>query len=108
MLDEDIVLEEEKPTVESTIEEPDLFMPFSVKGGMRLAPLVRIQIGQERLSALDLILKSSTVSDKKGLYVQQLKSGVHKPIKTLKTLPFEEEDDEVTIIGEFFVMEIVE
>ena len=102
--DEVAVLEEEKP-VEPMIEEPESFksnfMPFNVKGDMRVAPLVRIKISQERLSALDSILKSSEVANKKGLYVQQLKSGASKPIKTQKTWPFQE-DDEVTVIGEFF------
>ena len=96
-------LEEEIPDKEPSLEKQDPqksnFMPFNVKGDMRLAPLVRIEIGEKRLMKLDGILKELVGLKKKELYFGQLKSGVTKPIKTEKTWPTDEEDD-VTMIGE--------
>lgn len=77
------------------------FMPFQVRERMMLAPCVRLQIGKEKLKALDGSLNSG--KSLAELYVNLLKSGAHKPISTESTWPMEDkEDDDVVAIGKIY------
>ncbi|XP_058824804.1 chromatin assembly factor 1 subunit A [Topomyia yanbarensis] len=87
------------------------FMPFCVKGDMRLAPLCRTSLDEERKKRLDEMLKKSNdengndaeVVDKKQLYLAQLKGPnytVGKFDRTWVAQEDETEDDDVIFVDE--------
>lgn len=78
------------------------FMPFQVRERMKMAPCVRLQIGKDKLRALDELLKSD--KPRGELYVNQLNSGLHKPLSTQNTWPMEDKDSDVIAVGELLVM----
>lgn len=73
------------------------FMPFQIRERMKVAPCVRFQIERNQLNVLDECLKE--VKPLKELYIQELKSGLHKPKTSPKTWQSEDKDDEVIAIG---------
>lgn len=65
---------------------------------MRLAPLLRVQLTEERRHELDRAIEVEEMVD--TLYLQHLRSDVYTRGASEKTwLPFDETDDDVMIIG---------
>lgn len=66
---------------------------------MRLAPLVRVELSNDRKEDLVNFIKTQKVSDK-GLYLKCLKNGTSKPLSSGKTWPLsDKDDDDVMIVG---------
>ncbi|XP_055548398.1 chromatin assembly factor 1 subunit A-A [Wyeomyia smithii] len=94
------------------IPKQHIFMPFCVKGDMRLAPLCRCSLGEERKKLLDEILKKSNdgngndaevVTDRKKLYLAQLKNTGYRAGKSERTWiaqDDEQEEDDVIVIDD--------
>ncbi|XP_053657945.1 chromatin assembly factor 1 subunit A [Anopheles marshallii] len=82
------------------------FMPFCVKGDMRLAPTVRRVLNSNQRDALERMLKSADnekqATDRTDLYVELLRRKSHNPIKAERTwnAEDEEENDEIMIVDE--------
>lgn len=74
------------------------FMPFQIREGMKVAPLVRRVLSKDEQKNFD---KSFNVDlPKPSLYLADLKSGSHVPLKSTKIIwPVEEKDDDVMIVG---------
>lgn len=77
------------------------FMPFQIRERMKVAPTLRLHINEEQTKTLDESLK--TVKPLKELYIQELKSGSHKPGSYPNTWQSEDRDDDsdVIAIGKF-------
>lgn len=81
------------------------FMPFAVKGAMKLAPTVRRVLTKEAKGALDKLLSSGT-ENVQELYVKSLKTKSHVPLKGTKTWNSsdssdDDSEDELMIVGEY-------
>uniref|UniRef100_A0A182QTZ9 Chromatin assembly factor 1 subunit p150 C-terminal domain-containing protein n=1 Tax=Anopheles farauti TaxID=69004 RepID=A0A182QTZ9_9DIPT len=82
------------------------FMPFCVKGDMRLAPVIRRVLDPMQRNALEKIVENPGAgkhsTDCAQLYLELLRRDAHKPIKTGRTWIVEEEDekDEIMIVDE--------
>uniref|UniRef100_A0A182VWB2 DBINO domain-containing protein n=1 Tax=Anopheles minimus TaxID=112268 RepID=A0A182VWB2_9DIPT len=81
------------------------FMPFCVKGDMRLAPTVRRVLSSTQKENLENIFYSKggkNATDRTDLYVELLKRKSHNPIKTDRTwnAEDEEENDDIMIVDE--------
>ncbi|KAL1454141.1 hypothetical protein WDU94_010422, partial [Cyamophila willieti] len=77
------------------------FMPFEIKGDMRMAPLVRTQFTPERSVTLDSALHNSQESLKReSLYLGVLKRDGYVKGKGEKTWPVEVDDEPDVIILE--------
>lgn len=81
------------------------FMPFCVKGDMRLAPTARRVLLPEQRDNLDKMLCSTDgkqVFDQAHLYIEQLKQKLHKPLTTGRTWNVEddEENDDIMVVDE--------
>lgn len=81
------------------------FMPFCVKGDMRLAPTVRRVLHSAQREDLDKMLQSTEgqqTIDRAQLYLEQLKRKLHKPLKTDRTWNVEddEENDDIMVVDE--------
>jgi len=74
------------------------FMPFQIKDDMKLAPIARRFLNPEEKSVVDQILNNEFVPPS-DLYIKQLKSD-YQPLKSGRTLPSIEDDDEIIIIDE--------
>ncbi|CRL05064.1 CLUMA_CG017973, isoform A [Clunio marinus] len=75
------------------------FMPFQVRERMKVAPCVRRQMDKKQLSELDKLLNSHQSVNE--LYLKTLKSGDHKPLRSSKTWPLiDKEEDDVLLIDE--------
>lgn len=72
------------------------FMPFQIRERMKLAPIVRFQLPKERKLLLEEILLENSMAKSKT-YLDQLKTGAHKPMKTDSTWPAD--DEELMIVG---------
>lgn len=77
------------------------FMPFRIKGDMKLAPPVRRVLEKENKTNLEEIVFNGKITDKKGLYLSILKKGLVAPRKGTKT--WEVDEDDVLLIGEFLL-----
>lgn len=82
------------------------FMPFAVKGDMKLAPTVRRVFNGEAKRALDAVLKGTSVGTDPELYIKSLKTKSHVPLKGAKTWAShdssdEESEDELMVVGEY-------
>lgn len=65
---------------------------------MRLAPLLRVELTEERRHKLDRAIEVEEMVD--TLYLQHLRSGVYTRGASEKTwFPIDETDDDVMIIG---------
>lgn len=73
------------------------FMPFRIKGDMKLAPPVRRVLGKEHKKCLEEIVLNGKTTDKMELYLSVLKKGLVAPKKGTKT--WEVDEDEVILIG---------
>uniref|UniRef100_A0A182R534 Chromatin assembly factor 1 subunit p150 C-terminal domain-containing protein n=1 Tax=Anopheles funestus TaxID=62324 RepID=A0A182R534_ANOFN len=88
------------------------FMPFCVKGDMRLAPTVRRVLNSGQKDALERLVlhiaDGKQVTDRANLYVELLRQKTHNPIKTERTwnADDEEENDEIMIVDENVCHEI--
>uniref|UniRef100_A0A182MFR2 Chromatin assembly factor 1 subunit p150 C-terminal domain-containing protein n=1 Tax=Anopheles culicifacies TaxID=139723 RepID=A0A182MFR2_9DIPT len=81
------------------------FMPFCVKGDMRLAPTVRRVLSSARRDYLEKIIQiedGKQVTDRADLYVELLKRKSHNPLKTDRTWNVEddEDNDDIMIVDE--------
>lgn len=90
-VDEDI----SRDSAES-VESSGKFMPFQIRGKMRLAPCVRLQIDKTKLDQLDEYLKNN---NENVSYLKDLKNGMI-PKKTGKTWPEEDKDEDVVAVDE--------
>lgn len=94
---------EQKKTEDSSTDSADVvlqnqnFMPFRIKGDMKLAPPVRRVLEKENKKSLEeIVLKGKTI-DRQGLYLSVLKKGLVAPQKGTKT--WQVDEDEVILIG---------
>lgn len=98
---------EQKKVEESSTDSTDVvvqhqnFMPFRIKGDMKLAPQVRRVLGKENKKCLEEIVLKGKTTDKKGLYLSILKKGLVAPQKGIKT--WQVDEDDVVIIGKNFL-----
>lgn len=92
---------------ESLVAIKSSFMPFQIRERMKVAPCVRLHIDKQQLKVLDESLKS--VKPLKELYIEQLKSGLHKPGSSPKTWQSEDKDDDdvVAAIGLLLAIEFL-
>ncbi|KAI4460323.1 chromatin assembly factor 1 subunit a caf-1 subunit a [Holotrichia oblita] len=81
-------------------EDSSTFMPFEIKSDMRLAPLLRRTLDDDRKDELDEKLNEQNGGLK--LYLQELKEGGARKIgrSSSRTWPFEEADSDDLIIVE--------
>ncbi|XP_049539146.1 chromatin assembly factor 1 subunit A [Anopheles darlingi] len=91
----------------------DRFMPFCVKGDMRMAPVTRrtlTQAEKDRLQTLFTIEATKDEIPPSDLYLGQLKRNCIQPLKMGPTwiTEAEEDDDDITIIDETTYQPIVE
>lgn len=86
------------------------FMPFQVKGDMKLAPTVRRVLNGDAKSALDKVLLEKTQPETVPvLYLKSLNTKSHVPLKGAKTLISSEasdgdSDDDLMVVGECLQM----
>ncbi|KAL8591250.1 hypothetical protein ACOMHN_017574 [Nucella lapillus] len=64
--------------------EDNLFIPFEVKKDMTLAPLIRQHLSEDSKQHLDGILNCQKTADM--TYVEELKQGTRKPLRTCRVL----------------------
>lgn len=79
------------------------FMPFEVKGDMKLAPTVRRVLNVDARSALEMVFQETKPVH--VLYLKSLKTKSHVPLKGTKTLVSSEasdddSDDDLMVVGE--------
>uniref|UniRef100_A0A182PR41 Chromatin assembly factor 1 subunit A dimerization domain-containing protein n=1 Tax=Anopheles epiroticus TaxID=199890 RepID=A0A182PR41_9DIPT len=89
----------------SIIVEQQRFMPFCVKGDMRLAPTVRRVLDSYQKAALDMVVNIASENqtiDRTNLYVEMIKRRTHEPLKSDRTWNVEddEDNDEIMIVDE--------
>uniref|UniRef100_A0A1S4GBK2 Uncharacterized protein n=1 Tax=Anopheles gambiae TaxID=7165 RepID=A0A1S4GBK2_ANOGA len=89
----------------TTIMERQRFMPFCIKGDMRLAPTVRRVLDDVQRDALErvfYITDDGQAMDRTNLYLEKLKSKSHKPLKTDRTWNVEDEEecDDIMVVDE--------
>ncbi|XP_053670758.1 chromatin assembly factor 1 subunit A [Anopheles nili] len=74
------------------------FMPFCIKGDMRLAPIVRKVLRSTDRELLEKVLENrigaASVVSTTNLYLELLKLNRHRPLKSERTWNIEEEDEE--------------
>lgn len=79
------------------------FRPFRVKGDMKLAPLLRREFLESSRERLDSFLKNThNTEPSKTLYIDELKSGTHTPLKGCRTVVrdnLEGDGDDVILIA---------
>lgn len=91
---------------ESLVAIKSSFMPFQIRERMKVAPCVRLNIDKQQLKVLDESLKC--VKPLKELYIEQLKSGLHKPGSSPKTWQSEDkDDDDIIAIGLLLIIEFL-
>lgn len=73
---------------------------FTVKSDMRLAPLTRADLTNDKKSNLDNLLEKQGIDE---LYLKCLKDGLFKPQFRGKTWPIsdKDEDDDIMIVGKY-------
>lgn len=77
-------------------------MPFQVRDGIKLAPLVRMQIGTDQKSSLEEHLK--TQNPLVLLYLRETETGLHKPVRFEKICSAEDKDDDVMVAGQLMTL----
>ncbi|XP_022207766.2 chromatin assembly factor 1 subunit A-A [Nilaparvata lugens] len=88
----------EETDVEMEVDGVEKFMPFEVKGDMRLSSMCRRSLDEASKSTLDSQLASQSEASSQ-LYIDRLKSKRHTPMTSERTWPrADESDDEVIII----------
>ncbi|KAI5651406.1 chromatin assembly factor 1 subunit A domain-containing protein [Phthorimaea operculella] len=85
------------PSEKAPVSKNSMLSSFTVKGDMRLAPTVRVELDTERKEALEKVIEEQ---DKSANYLKYLKDGKVKPGSCGKTWPLEDKDDDVMIIEE--------
>ncbi|XP_055383367.1 chromatin assembly factor 1 subunit A-like [Condylostylus longicornis] len=76
------------------------FMPFQIKDDMKLAPITRTQLNVEQKNVIDEFLQNDKDIPYSELYTGKLKSGNYNPMKSERTFPKMEDDDDIIIIDE--------
>ncbi|KAJ8718548.1 hypothetical protein PYW08_002785 [Mythimna loreyi] len=88
---------DKEQATESCISKTNMLSNFMVKNDMRLAPLVRVKLTDDRKEDLVNFIKTQKVSEK-GLYLKCLKNGTSQPLSSGKTWPLSDKDDDVMIV----------
>ncbi|KAJ8714613.1 hypothetical protein PYW07_002838 [Mythimna separata] len=88
---------DKEQAAESCISKTSMLSNFMIKNDMRLAPLVRVNLSDDRKEELVNFIKTQKVSEK-GLYLKCLKNGTSQPLSSGKTWPLSDKDDDVMII----------
>lgn len=89
------------------------FMPFAVKGDMKLAPTVRRLLNKDARGALERVLKETSGSVAvQELYLKSLRTKSHVPLRGTKTWNSadssdDDSEDELMIVGELIPGELV-
>ncbi|XP_054287451.1 chromatin assembly factor 1 subunit A-B-like [Macrosteles quadrilineatus] len=95
---------ESKPVcVEEAKENTPLdsnFQPFEVKNDMRLAPLVRTQLLEDRRQLLDSAIESAKVDDSQRLYLELIRSPSYVCGSASRTYPPPDDNEDDVIIIE--------
>lgn len=90
--------EKDQATV-ACISKTEMLSNFMIKNDMRLAPLVRVDLSDDKKEDLVKFIEKQKVSEK-CLYLKSLKNGLSKPLSSGKTWPLSDKDeDDVMIIG---------
>ncbi|CAH1637272.1 unnamed protein product [Spodoptera littoralis] len=84
---------DKEQTTDSCISKTSMLSNFMIKNDMRLAPLVRVDMSQDKKEELVKLIEKQTVSEK-GLYLNCLKDGTNKPLSSGKTWPLSDKDDD--------------
>lgn len=84
-------------TEQSSSTKHQNFMPFRIKGDMKLAPIVRRVLPDQERTILEDIINSNHNCDSEKLYLNRLKLNECLPAKTGKTWP--NNDADIMIIG---------
>ncbi|KFB43643.1 AGAP001104-PA-like protein [Anopheles sinensis] len=98
-----------------TLMSQQRFMPFCVKGDMRLAPMTRRVLGPLQKAHLEQslaneVMKPSSMAPSE-LYLGLLRDGIYKPRKAGRTWSMEEEEDDnddIMIVGDTVCHQIEE
>ncbi|PZC84056.1 hypothetical protein B5X24_HaOG206402 [Helicoverpa armigera] len=90
---------EKEQATDSCISKTSMLSNFMIKNDMRLAPLVRVDLSEEKKEDLVNLIEKQTVSEK-GLYLKCLKDGTSKPLSSGKTWPLSDKDDDEVMIVE--------
>lgn len=90
--------EKDQPTICSVSNS--MLSNFTIKNDMRLAPLVRAKLTDDKKEHLENMLEKQ---GEKVLYLKSLKDGISKPLSSGKTWPLsdKDDDDDVMIVGKF-------
>ena len=91
---------EKEQATEACISKTCMLSNFMIKNDMRLAPLVRVDLSDDRKEDLVNFIKTQKVLEK-DLYLKCLKNGTSKPLSSGKTWPLsdKDDDDDVLIVG---------
>lgn len=101
--DGDVVNEKNE---KNAVQQQAAFMPFQVKDDMKLAPIVRRKLTENRRNELDVLLKHSEDGGKRpmleDLYVMNLRTGVRAPERDGKTrLTDDDDSSDVVMVCKF-------
>lgn len=101
-----VAKKQEKSVENESTSEMKNFMPFEVKGDMKIAPVCRRLLTEQEKLLLDEKCneRSIQVID---LYLSELKNKRIVSRKSLKTWPLETKDD-VILLGKFFSLAIID
>ncbi|CAH0588089.1 unnamed protein product [Chrysodeixis includens] len=75
------------------ISKTNMLSNFMIKSDMRLAPLVRTNLSEDKKEDLVNYIEKQNVA-KNGLYLKCLKDGTSKPLSSGKTWPLSDKDDD--------------
>lgn len=93
-------LDKEQST-EACISKTSMLSNFMIKNDMRLAPLVRVDLSDDKKEDLVNFIKTQKVSEN-DLYLSCLKNGTSTPLSSGKTWPLsDKDDDDVMIVGKY-------
>lgn len=83
------------------VSKNSMLSSFTIKIDMRLAPIIRHELGTEKKEELDSLMEAQNVSQKQ-LYLNSLRDGHIKPGTSTRTWPLEDKYDDVMIIGKHY------
>ncbi|XP_059060985.1 chromatin assembly factor 1 subunit A-like [Achroia grisella] len=87
----------EKDQTVDPISKSSMLSSFTKKADMRLAPIVRTYLDDDKRQELDNIMETQSTAQI-ALYLKEIKNGILKPLSTGKTWPLDDKDDDVMII----------
>ncbi|CAH0758090.1 unnamed protein product [Diatraea saccharalis] len=83
--------------ISGPVSKSSVLSSFMIKNDMRLAPVIRVDLTEEKKQQLDNLMEEQNVSES-TLYIKSLTGGSTKPLSSGKTWPLSERDDDVVIV----------